>query len=155
MAVWLVAGLALVSPARALDPGLQAIVDGKRFLEENGRRDGVKTTASGLQYEVVTAGEGARPKATDTVTVHYRGTLINGTVFDSSYERGEPASFPVNRVIKGWTEVLQLMPVGTKVRAYIPSKLAYGERGSPPKIGPNETLIFDIELLGIKEPVAR
>lgn len=135
---------------RAMDPSLQALVDGKRFMEENGRRTGVKTTASGLQYEILKEGEGRRPVASDTVVVHYRGTLVNGEEFDSSYKRGEPISFPLRNVIKGWTEVLQLVPVGTKLRAVIPPKLAYGERGAGPKIGPGETLIFEIELLEIR-----
>jgi FKBP-type peptidyl-prolyl cis-trans isomerase FkpA len=148
-ALLIVLGLTF-SSAWALDPGLEALVNGKRFMEENGRREGVKTTASGLQYEVLQAGEGPKPKATDTVTVHYQGGLITGDIFDSSYQRGEPISFSLSRVIKGWTEVLQLMPVGTKVRAVIPPKLAYGERGMGGKIGPGETLVFDIELLGIK-----
>jgi FKBP-type peptidyl-prolyl cis-trans isomerase len=133
-----------------MDPSLQALMDGKRFMEENGRRTGVKTTASGLQYEILKEGEGRRPVASDTVVVHYRGTLVHGEEFDSSYKRGEPISFPLRNVIKGWTEVLQLVPVGTKLRAVIPPKLAYGERGAGPKIGPGETLIFEIELLEIR-----
>lgn len=136
--------------AMALDPGLEALVNGKRFMEENGKRQGVKTTASGLQYEILKLGEGPKPTAASTVTVHYRGTLINGEEFDSSYKRGEPISFPLRGVIKGWTEVLQLVPQGTKLRAVIPPHLAYGERGAGPKIGPGETLIFDIELLEIR-----
>ncbi|MDX6765693.1 MAG: FKBP-type peptidyl-prolyl cis-trans isomerase [Candidatus Methylacidiphilales bacterium] len=143
----------LVSSAFALDEGLQNMVDGKRFMEENGRRQEVKTTASGLQYEILTLGEGAKPKKSDKVLVHYRGTLINGTEFDSSYKRGEPASFGLTQVIKGWTEILQLMPVGSKFRVVIPPGLAYGERGSPPTIGPASTLIFDIELIDIAKPV--
>jgi FKBP-type peptidyl-prolyl cis-trans isomerase len=125
--------------------------EGQAYLAENGQRDGVTTTESGLQYEVITQGNGARPAATDQVSVNYRGTLIDGTEFDSSYERGEPATFPVNRVIGGWTEALQLMPVGSKYRLVIPSNLAYGERGSGANIGPNATLIFEVELLGIVE----
>jgi len=140
----------MVSNVTAMDPGLEALVNGKRFMEENGKRQGVKTTASGLQYEILKMGEGAKPTAASTVTVHYRGTLINGEEFDSSYKRGEPISFPLRGVIKGWTEVLQLVPVGTKLRAVISPKLAYGERGAGPKIGPGETLIFDIELLEIQ-----
>lgn len=122
--------------------------EGKDFLAANAKKEGVKTLPSGLQYEVVTAGSGASPKATDTVKTHYRGTLIDGTQFDSSYDRGEPATFPVGQVIKGWTEALQLMKVGDKWKLYIPSDLAYGER-APAEIGPNSVLIFDIELLGI------
>lgn len=127
---------------------------GAAFLEENAKKDGIKTTASGLQYKIIKEGTGAKPSPTDTVTTHYKGTLIDGTEFDSSYGRGEPASFPVNGVIAGWTEALQLMPVGSKWQLFIPAKLAYKERGSPPKIGPNSTLIFDIELLDIKKAEA-
>ncbi len=122
---------------------------GERFLAENGQRIGVITTASGLQYEVIKAGDGPKPVATDKVTVHYHGTLIDGKVFDSSVERGMPITFGVQEVIKGWTEALQLMPVGSKWRVYIPSGLAYGEQGAGGDIGPNEALIFDIELLNI------
>jgi FKBP-type peptidyl-prolyl cis-trans isomerase len=122
---------------------------GDKFLADNAKRDGVKTTASGLQYEVITAGSGESPKPTDEVTVHYHGTLVNGEVFDSSVQRGQPASFPVNGVIPGWTEALQLMKKGDKWKLFIPSTLAYGERGAGGKIGPNETLIFEVELLGI------
>jgi FKBP-type peptidyl-prolyl cis-trans isomerase len=124
--------------------------EGKKFLEENGKRKEVTTTASGLQYEVLKAAEGAKPKATDTVTVHYKGTLVNGKTFDSSIDRGEPASFPLNGVIPGWTEGLQLMPVGSKYKFYIPSNLAYGENG-PPSIGSNQTLIFEVELIKIAD----
>lgn len=126
--------------------------EGAAFLEANAKKEGIKVTPSGLQYKVLKEGSGAKPSPTDTVSTHYRGTLIDGTEFDSSYGRGEPASFPVNGVIAGWTEALQLMPVGAKWQLFIPSKLAYKERGSPPKIGPNATLIFDIELLDIKKP---
>ena len=108
------------------------------------------TTASGLQYKVITEGKGAKPAATDTVVTHYKGTLIDGTEFDSSYTRKEPATFPVNGVIPGWTEALQLMSIGSKYQLFIPSALAYGERGSGQKIGPNSTLIFEVELLEIK-----
>ena len=125
-------------------------VEGEKFLAENKKKEGVKTTASGLQYKVIKDGTGKTPKATDTVKTHYRGTLINGTEFDSSYKRGEPAEFPVNGVIKGWTEALQLMKEGAKWQLYIPSDLAYGERGAGKDIGPNSTLIFDIELLSVK-----
>lgn len=123
---------------------------GAKFLEGNKARKGVVTTASGLQYEVVKEGAGAAPKATDTVKVHYRGTLIDGKEFDSSHSRGEPATFPVNRVIPGWTEALQLMKVGGVSKLFIPSELAYGERGAGQDIGPNSTLIFEVELLGIE-----
>ena len=125
--------------------------EGQAYLAENGQRDGVTTTESGLQYEVITQGTGPTPSATDRVTVNYRGTLIDGTEFDSSYERGTPATFPVNRVIGGWTEALQLMPVGSKYRLVIPPDLGYGERGSGADIGPNATLIFEVELLEIAE----
>ncbi|MFM9053078.1 MAG: FKBP-type peptidyl-prolyl cis-trans isomerase, partial [Bacteroidota bacterium] len=123
--------------------------ESKKFLENNKKKNGVTTTASGLQYEVIKQGTGPKPTAEDTVRTHYHGTLIDGTVFDSSVERGEPAEFPVGAVIKGWTEALQLMPVGSKYRLYIPSDLAYGERSAGPKIGPGSTLIFDVELLEI------
>ena len=123
---------------------------GEDFLAANAKKEGVKTLPSGLQYVVLKEGTGKKPQATDEVEVHYHGTLIDGTVFDSSVDRGEPASFPVNRVIAGWTESLQLMKEGAKWRVFIPSKLAYRQRGAPPKIGPNETLIFEIELLHVK-----
>ena len=121
--------------------------EGEAFLAENKKKKEVVTSPSGLQYTVVKEGDGAQPKATDEVTVHYRGTLVDGTEFDSSYKRGEPATFPVTGVIPGWTEALQLMKVGGKYRLFIPSNLAYGERGSGPQIGPNSVLIFDVELL--------
>lgn len=122
---------------------------GIQFLAENAKKKGVTTTASGLQYEVIKAGDGPKPVPTDRVNVHYHGTLIDGKVFDSSVERGMPITFGVQEVIKGWTEALQLMPVGSKWRVYIPSDLAYGEQGAGGDIGPNEALIFDVELLGI------
>ena len=123
---------------------------GEKFLAENKGKEGVKTTASGLQYKVLKEGSGASPKETDTVEVNYRGTLINGTEFDSSYKRNEPASFPVNRVIKGWTEGLQLMKPGSKYQLFVPADLAYAERGAGQDIGPNETLIFEVELLKVQ-----
>jgi FKBP-type peptidyl-prolyl cis-trans isomerase FklB len=121
----------------------------QEFLEKNGKIDGVVTLESGLQYKIIKAGEGASPKADSTVQVHYTGTLLDGTEFDSSYKRGEPASFPVNGVIAGWTEALQLMKEGAKWQLVIPANLAYAERGAPPMIPPNATLIFDVELLKI------
>jgi FKBP-type peptidyl-prolyl cis-trans isomerase len=127
------------------------IEEGANYLAENGKREGVVTTASGLQYEVISLGKGAKPTAANTVKVHYRGTLLNGTVFDSSIDRGEPISFPLNGVIAGWTEGLQLMPVGSKFRFVIPYNLAYGERGASELIGPYETLIFEVELLAIEK----
>jgi FKBP-type peptidyl-prolyl cis-trans isomerase FklB len=127
--------------------------EGPRFLAENRKKPGVVTLPSGLQYKVINEGSGPTPKAEDTVTTHYRGRLIDGTEFDSSYRRGEPAKFPVNRVIPGWTEALQLMPVGSKWELYIPSNLAYGEGGQA-QIAPHATLIFEIELLDIT-PAAR
>ena len=125
--------------------------EGEAFLAANKSKDGVKATASGLQYKVITEGKGPKPKATDTVKVNYRGTLVDGTEFDSSYKRGEPVTFPVNGVIPGWTEALQLMPVGSKYQLFIPAGLAYGEQG-PPGIGANATLIFEVELLSIEKP---
>tara|TARA_B100001057_G_scaffold414941_1_gene432254 strand:- start:183 stop:845 length:663 start_codon:yes stop_codon:yes gene_type:complete len=122
---------------------------GEKFLAENAKRDGVTTTATGLQYEVLSEGSGDSPKETDQVTVHYHGTLIDGTVFDSSVERGQPAKFPVNGVIPGWVEALQLMKPGAKYKLFIPSNLAYGERGAGGSIGPNATLIFEVELISI------
>jgi len=126
--------------------------DGAAFLAKNGKKDGVTTTESGLQYEVITQGDGAKPKATDKVTVNYRGTLIDGTEFDSSYKRGKPITFPLNGVIKGWTEGVQLMSVGSKYKFVLPADLAYGSRGAGPKIGPDSALVFEVELLGIGEP---
>jgi len=124
---------------------------GKKFLADNGKRPEVKTTASGLQYEIIKEGTGPKPLATDTVVVHYHGTTIEGKVFDSSVDRKEPAKFPVNQVIPGWTEALQLMPVGSKWRLVIPSALAYGERGAGADIKPNAVLVFTVELLEIKK----
>jgi FKBP-type peptidyl-prolyl cis-trans isomerase FklB len=125
--------------------------DGAAFLAENKKKEGVVTLPSGLQYKIITQGTGNTPKATDTVTVNYRGSLVDGTEFDSSYKRGQPATFPVNGVIKGWTEALQLMKEGAKWQLFIPSDLAYGEKGAGNVIGPNATLIFDVELISAKE----
>ena len=127
----------------------EKIDEGRTFLEENGKKEGVTTLESGLQYTVITEGTGPKPKLEDNVTTHYHGTLIDGTVFDSSVERGEPASFPVGGVIKGWTEALQLMSVGSKWKLFVPYDLAYGERGAGQQIGPYSTLIFEVELLSI------
>jgi FKBP-type peptidyl-prolyl cis-trans isomerase FklB len=124
--------------------------EGKAFLAKNAERQGVITLPSGLQYEVMKEGSGPTPKASDKVTVHYEGTLIDGTVFDSSIQRGQPTSFPVTGVIQGWVEALQLMKVGSKWKLFIPSNLAYGERGAGGQIGPYATLVFEVELLGIE-----
>ena len=124
---------------------------GEAFLKANQAKPGVVTLPDGLQYKVITEGNGAKPGANDVVTVHYAGTLINGTEFDSSYKRGQPASFPVSGVIAGWTEALKLMKVGSTWELYIPASLAYGDQGAPPVIGPNETLIFKVELLEIQK----
>lgn len=129
----------------------KAIAEGKVFLEANGKREGVTTTKSGLQYEVLTPGKGDRsPKATDTVVCHYEGRLVSGKVFDSSYERNQPAEFGLNQVIPGWTEGLQLMSEGAKFRFYIPYLLGYGEQGAGPSIPPYSTLVFDVELISVK-----
>ena len=129
----------------------KAIAEGKVFLEANGKREGVTTTKSGLQYEVLTPGKGERsPKATDTVVCHYEGRLVSGKVFDSSYERNQPAEFGLNQVIPGWTEGLQLMSEGAKFRFYIPYLLGYGEQGAGPSIPPYSTLVFDVELISVK-----
>lgn len=124
--------------------------EGEAFLAENKKKPGVVTLPSGLQYKVIKAGTGKKPKATDTVKTHYRGTLLDGTEFDSSYRRGEPATFPVKGVIPGWTEALQLMEEGAKWQLFIPPHLAYGERGAGPVIGPNATLIFEVELISVQ-----
>jgi FKBP-type peptidyl-prolyl cis-trans isomerase FkpA len=129
--------------------GEDNLAEGQKFLAENKVKEGVQTTESGLQYKVVTMGDGAKPVATDTVKVHYRGTLLDGTEFDSSYARNEPISFGLNRVITGWTEGVQLMPVGSKFLFFIPPELAYGEGGGGP-IPPNSTLVFEVELLDIE-----
>jgi len=127
----------------------KAGAEGQQFLAENAKKEGVTVTESGLQYEVMHEGTGEKPKATDNVTTHYHGTLISGQVFDSSVERGEPATFPVNGVIPGWVEALQLMPTGSKWKLFVPSDLAYGDRGAGQAIGPHTTLIFEVELIGI------
>ena len=129
--------------------GKKNAADGEKFLTDNKSKEGVKATASGLQYKVVKEGSGVQPKPSDTVTVNYRGTLVDGTEFDSSYKRGQPASFPVGGVIPGWTEALQLMKVGSKYQLFIPAKLAYGEQGRP-GIPPNSLLIFEVELMDVK-----
>ena len=129
----------------------QKKAEGAAFLAENAKKEGINTTASGLQYKVIEAGTGATPTATDKVKVHYKGTLLNGQKFDSSYQRGEPATFGVNQVIKGWTEGLQLMKEGGKAQFFIPAELAYGDQGAGRAIGPGETLIFEVELLEIVE----
>ena len=135
---------------KGLTAGKQAKEDGEKFLKANAQRAEVKTTPSGLQYEVIEASPGQKPKATDKVKVHYEGTLIDGTVFDSSYQRGEPITFGLNQVIKGWTEGLQLMSIGSKYKLYIPYQLAYGEQGAGGSIPPYAALIFTVELLGIE-----
>jgi FKBP-type peptidyl-prolyl cis-trans isomerase FklB len=132
------------------DKSASTLQAGEDFLAENAKRPEVTTLASGLQYEVLTEGNGPKPQATNTVTCHYHGTLTNGTVFDSSLQRGQPASFPLNGVIKGWTEALQLMSVGSKYRLFLHPSLAYGEKSAGAHIQPNSTLIFDVELLGIR-----
>lgn len=135
--------------AKQAEQASKLSAEGTQFLAENAKRDGITVTASGLQYEVLSDGQGATPTSTAKVRTHYHGTLIDGTVFDSSYDRGEPAEFPVNGVIAGWTEALQLMKEGAKWRLYVPSALAYGEKGAGGAIGPHSTLIFDVELLAI------
>lgn len=137
--------------AKAHEAGAGARKDGEAFLATNKVKEGVVTLPSGLQYKILTAGTGPKPTAADTVTCNYRGTLLNGKVFDSSYDRGKPESFPVGGVIKGWTEALQLMPVGSKWQLFIPADMAYGDRGAGSDIGPGETLIFEVELLSIGE----
>jgi FKBP-type peptidyl-prolyl cis-trans isomerase FkpA len=146
-------GIQAKQQAAAKLAGEKNKADGLKFLAENAKKAGVKTTATGLQYSVITAGKGVKPVATSTVKVHYRGTLLNGTEFDSSYKRNEPTSFPLNGVIKGWTEGLQLMPAGSKYKFFIPGELAYGEN-APPNIGPNQVLVFEVELLEVMKPDA-
>ncbi|MGZ8907483.1 MAG: FKBP-type peptidyl-prolyl cis-trans isomerase [Methylobacter sp.] len=146
----LLIGFTMFSLANATTPAENKAA-GIAFLAENAKKPNIVTTASGLQYEVLAPGTGtASPSATDNVTVHYKGTTIDGTEFDSSYSRGEPATFPLNRVIAGWTEGVQLMKEGAKYRFYIPSELAYGEQGAGRAIGPNAALIFDVELIKIQ-----
>lgn len=135
--------------AKAHVEGASSRKEGEAFLAANKAKEGVQTLPDGLQYKVMQQGNGPKPTANDTVTVNYRGTLINGKEFDSSYKRGQPISFPVSGVIKGWTEALQLMPVGSKWQLYIPSDLAYGDQGAGADIGPGQTLIFDVELISI------
>ena len=141
---------ASVTSEQQLAAAQENLAKGQAFLAENKTKESVSETESGLQYEVLTAGDGAKPSATDTVSVHYRGTLLDGSEFDSSYSRGQPATFGLNQVIPGWTEGVQLMPVGSKYKFYIPPQLAYGEKGAGGRIGPNETLVFEVELLEIK-----
>jgi len=133
----------------AAEKSAKAVEEGAEYLAENGTKEGVKTTESGLQYEVISVGNGEKPTAEDQVTVHYHGMLTDGTVFDSSVDRGEPAQFGVTQVIPGWTEALQLMSVGDKWKLTIPSSLAYGDKGAGGLIGPGETLVFEVELIGI------
>ncbi|MBO9491866.1 FKBP-type peptidyl-prolyl cis-trans isomerase [Endozoicomonas sp. G2_1] len=129
-----------------------SLAEGQKFLEENAKKEGVMVTDSGIQYQILTPAEGEKPAATDTVKVHYKGTFLNGETFDSSYDRGQPAVFPLNRVIRGWTEGVQLMSVGSKYKFTIPSDLAYGPMGNPPRIPGNSVLEFEIELLEIQKP---
>jgi FKBP-type peptidyl-prolyl cis-trans isomerase FklB len=138
------------STQTSADPAEKAQKDGEVFMEKNKKEAGMVTLPSGLQYKIVDAGEGKKPSKSDTVTVDYEGTLLNGTVFDSSYKRGQPASFPVSGVIAGWTEALQLMPTGATWMLYIPPHLAYGKAGAGGLIGPNETLVFKVHLISIK-----
>jgi FKBP-type peptidyl-prolyl cis-trans isomerase FkpA len=140
--------------AAALAASETSLAEGAKFLEDNAKKEGVQVTESGIQYLVITEGEGDKPAATDTVKVHYKGTFLNGEEFDSSYKRNEPAVFPLNRVIKGWTEGVQLMPVGAKYQFTIPSDLAYGPNGNPPNIPGNSVLQFEIELLEIQKEQA-
>ena len=145
-------GAALAKASAEAEESKQA---GVKYLAENGAKEGVITLPSGIQYKVLTEGAGEKPTIESTVVAHYHGSLINGTVFDSSYDRGAPATFALSRVVKGWQEVLPMMPVGSKWQVVIPSEFAYGETGAPPKIGGNETLIFDIELVEIKPVEAK
>ena len=140
--------------AKQVESGKKNEADAEKFLADNKKKDGVKTTASGLQYKVMKEGNGAQPKSTDNVTVNYRGTLMDGTEFDSSYKRGQPATFPVAGVIKGWTEALQLMKVGSKYQLFIPPALAYGAQSPSPQIPPNSLLIFEVELMNVQPPTS-
>lgn len=139
--------------AKMMADAKKNLEDGQKFLTENGKKPGVVTTASGLQYQVLTEGKGAKPQPTDVVSAHYKGTLLDGKTFDSSYDRGEPANFALGQMVPGWQEGLALMPVGSKYRFWIPSNLAYGEQGAGP-IGPNQTLVFEVELLDIAKAPA-
>ena len=154
MRIWYANVFVVIALALQFEAEAQGVTDnraeGEAFLAENAQREGVVTLPSGLQYEVLEEGDGATPRRRSTVVVHYSGTLIDGTPFDSSYSRGEPARFPVNRVIPVWTEALQLMQVGDKWRLFIPADLAYGDRGAGPVIGPGSTLIFEVELLEVQ-----
>jgi FKBP-type peptidyl-prolyl cis-trans isomerase FkpA/FKBP-type peptidyl-prolyl cis-trans isomerase FklB len=142
--------------AKAAAEGKKNLEEGAAFLAENAKKAGVQTTASGLQYQVVSEGAGPKPKAEDVVRVHYKGTMLDGETFDSSYDRGEPATFPLAAVVPGWQEGLQLMPVGSKFKLWIPGKLGYGDKVPPgAPIGPNETLVFDVELLEIVKQEAK
>jgi FKBP-type peptidyl-prolyl cis-trans isomerase FklB len=145
-------GLRAKAEAKQKSEGEANLKAGKAYLATNAKKPGWKTLPSGLQYKIVKEGSGATPKETDTVKTNYKGTLLDGTEFDSSYKRGQPATFPVNGVIKGWTEALQLMKPGSKWELAIPSDLAYGDRGAGGTIGPNATLLFDVELIGIETP---
>lgn len=148
-------GLQAKAEAKQKAEGDKNAAAGKTFLAENAKKPGVKTTASGLQYKVITEGKGDSPKATDMVKTNYKGTLIDGTEFDSSYKRGQPATFPVNGVIKGWTEALQMMKPGAKWQLWVPSDLGYGPRGAGDMIGPNATLAFEVELIEVQKPEAK
>jgi FKBP-type peptidyl-prolyl cis-trans isomerase FklB len=152
LALGLLAGCGAKNDKANMDANVSANSGaGEVFLAENAKKEGVKTTASGLQYKVIKSGAGESPKLADTVKVHYHGTLINGTVFDSSVQRGQPISFPVGDVIPGWVEALQLMKVGDKWQLFIPARLAYGDQSPSPAIPPNSVLIFELELLGIEK----
>ena len=137
--------------ARAAEKAKAKMAEGQKYLDDNKKKEGIQVTSTGLQYKIIQSGDGASPKATSEVSVHYEGKLTNGKVFDSSVQRGQPASFPLNRVIPGWTEALQRMKVGDKWQLFIPSNLAYGEEGRAPVIGPNEVLVFEVELLEVKQ----
>jgi len=139
--------------AKMMADGKNNLEAGQKFLAENAKKPGVQTTASGLQYQVITEGKGAKPKAGDVVRVHYKGSLLDGKTFDSSYDRGQPVVFPLDQVVPGWQEGLQLMPVGSKYKLWIPANLGYGEKGTPGgPIGPNATLVFEVELIDIVQP---